>query len=93
MQKNWIGRSEGLTLRWETVGNELPEEFRDVTVYTTVRTRCSARPSWRLPQTIRWRSTLPQAIRPLPSLQRNAAAPARRWQRWKPLKRRAWIRA
>ncbi|SOC84102.1 leucyl-tRNA synthetase [Ensifer adhaerens] len=35
MQKNWIGRSEGLTLRWETVGNELPEEFRDVTVYTT----------------------------------------------------------
>jgi leucyl-tRNA synthetase len=35
MQKNWIGRSEGLTIRWETVGNELPEEFRDVTVYTT----------------------------------------------------------
>jgi leucyl-tRNA synthetase len=35
MQKNWIGRSEGLALRWETVGNELPEEFRDITVYTT----------------------------------------------------------
>ena len=35
MQRNWIGRSEGLSLRWETVGNELPEEFRDITVYTT----------------------------------------------------------
>ena len=35
MQKNWIGRSEGLTVRWQTVSNELPEEFCDITVYTT----------------------------------------------------------
>jgi leucyl-tRNA synthetase len=35
MQKNWIGRSEGLSLRWQTVSNELPKEFCDITVYTT----------------------------------------------------------
>ena len=35
MQKNWIGRSEGLLLRWETVSNALPNEFKDIAVYTT----------------------------------------------------------
>jgi leucyl-tRNA synthetase len=35
MQKNWIGRSEGLSLRWEVISNHLPAEFSDITVYTT----------------------------------------------------------
>ncbi|THV22164.1 leucine--tRNA ligase [Peteryoungia ipomoeae] len=35
MQKNWIGRSEGLTLRWELVGSTAPEGFDELTVYTT----------------------------------------------------------
>ncbi|SMC89163.1 leucine--tRNA ligase [Rhizobium sp. RU36D] len=35
MQKNWIGRSEGLTLRWEIVPASAPEGFTDLTVYTT----------------------------------------------------------
>lgn len=35
MQKNWIGRSEGLSLRWETVADTAPEGFPEVTVYTT----------------------------------------------------------
>lgn len=35
MQKNWIGRSEGLSLRWETVAETAPEGFPEVTVYTT----------------------------------------------------------
>ena len=35
MQKNWIGRSEGLTIRWEIVGSTAPDESREVSVYTT----------------------------------------------------------
>lgn len=35
MQKNWIGRSEGLSLRWQTVTETAPEGFSDITVYTT----------------------------------------------------------
>ncbi|MEZ2129997.1 MULTISPECIES: leucine--tRNA ligase [unclassified Sinorhizobium] len=35
MQKNWIGRSEGLTIRWEIVAETAPDENREVTVYTT----------------------------------------------------------
>lgn len=35
MQKNWIGRSEGLSLRWQTVAETAPEGFSDITVYTT----------------------------------------------------------
>ncbi|WP_113259595.1 leucine--tRNA ligase [Agrobacterium cavarae] len=35
MQKNWIGKSEGLSLRWQTVAATAPEGFDDVTVYTT----------------------------------------------------------
>ncbi len=35
MQKNWIGKSEGLSLRWQTVGATAPEGFDDITVYTT----------------------------------------------------------
>ena len=34
MQKNWIGRSEGLTLRWEIAG-KAPAGHSEVTVYTT----------------------------------------------------------
>ena len=35
MQKNWIGRSEGLSIRWEIVPGMSSSEARDVTVYTT----------------------------------------------------------
>ncbi|MDI6835330.1 MAG: leucine--tRNA ligase [Rhizobiaceae bacterium] len=34
MQKNWIGRSEGLTLRWEISG-AAPDGHSEITVYTT----------------------------------------------------------
>ncbi|WP_027488200.1 leucine--tRNA ligase [Allorhizobium undicola] len=34
MQKNWIGRSEGLTVRWEVAAGA-PSGFADVKVYTT----------------------------------------------------------
>ncbi len=35
MQKNWIGRSEGMTIRWEIVGETAPAGQTEVTVYTT----------------------------------------------------------
>ncbi|NKK70635.1 leucine--tRNA ligase [Rhizobium leguminosarum bv. viciae] len=35
MQKNWIGRSEGLTIRWEIVPETAPAGDSEVTVYTT----------------------------------------------------------
>lgn len=35
MQKNWIGRSEGLTVRWEIVPETAPAGETEVTVYTT----------------------------------------------------------
>ncbi|MBB6485647.1 leucine--tRNA ligase [Rhizobium lusitanum] len=35
MQKNWIGRSEGLTIRWEIVPETAPNSDREITVYTT----------------------------------------------------------
>ncbi|WP_160007562.1 leucine--tRNA ligase [Rhizobium sp. 18055] len=35
MQKNWIGRSEGMTIRWEIVAETAPAGETEVTVYTT----------------------------------------------------------
>jgi leucyl-tRNA synthetase len=35
MQKNWIGRSEGLTIRWEIVPETAPAGETEVVVYTT----------------------------------------------------------
>ncbi|TNM60582.1 leucine--tRNA ligase [Aliirhizobium smilacinae] len=35
MQKNWIGRSEGMALRWEIVSSTAPAGETEVTVYTT----------------------------------------------------------
>ncbi len=35
MQKNWIGRSEGMTIRWELVAETVPAGQSEVTVYTT----------------------------------------------------------
>jgi leucyl-tRNA synthetase len=35
MQKNWIGRSEGMTIRWEIVGGTATSSETEVTVYTT----------------------------------------------------------
>jgi leucyl-tRNA synthetase len=35
MQKNWIGRSQGLLIRWQLAGDALPEGHDDLEVYTT----------------------------------------------------------
>jgi leucyl-tRNA synthetase len=35
MQKNWIGRSEGLTIRWQLDPATAPDGFREIAAYTT----------------------------------------------------------
>src|SRR4051794_36109548 len=35
MQKNWIGRSEGLTIRWALDPATAPQGFREIAAYTT----------------------------------------------------------
>jgi leucyl-tRNA synthetase len=35
MQKNWIGRSEGMVIRWEINGSTAPAGETEITVYTT----------------------------------------------------------
>ncbi|MBN9032914.1 MAG: leucine--tRNA ligase [Rhizobiales bacterium] len=35
MQKNWIGRSQGMSVRWEIVAETAPAGTQEVTVYTT----------------------------------------------------------
>lgn len=35
MQRNWIGRSEGLQINWEICSNEIVPEFNGLEVYTT----------------------------------------------------------
>ncbi|GAB4361324.1 MAG: leucine--tRNA ligase [Oricola sp.] len=35
MQKNWIGRSEGLQIRWQLVGDTAPDGETELEVYTT----------------------------------------------------------
>jgi leucyl-tRNA synthetase len=35
MQQNWIGRSDGLTIRWEIVPETAPDGLGEITVYTT----------------------------------------------------------
>ncbi len=35
MQKNWIGRSEGMTIRWDLVANTSPGGHSEISVYTT----------------------------------------------------------
>ena len=54
MQKNWIGRSEGLTIRWEIVPETAPnDETRNQLSIRRGPTRCSAPLSWRFPPIIR----------------------------------------
>jgi leucyl-tRNA synthetase len=89
MQKNWIGRSEGLTIRWEIVQARGQRTTTEVAVYTT------------RPDTLFGASFLAIAadhplarqaaagIRLSRPSARNAAAPAHRWQHSKRLRRRA----
>ena len=61
MQRNWIGRSEGLLVRFASIRRRSarsPANRRRANSKSTrpVPTRCSARGSWRSRPTIRWRA-------------------------------------
>jgi leucyl-tRNA synthetase len=78
MQSNWIGRSEGLSIRWKLVADTAPAGESELEVYTTRPTRCSAPPSWRSPPIIRWPGRPPRTIRNWPPSWPRSGAPARR---------------
>ena len=61
MQANWIGRSEGLLIRW-ALADPTPPARASSKSTRPVPTRSSARPSWRSPPTIRWRRRRRRAI-------------------------------
>ncbi len=81
MQANWIGRSEGLLVRWALVPKTAPTELRGASRSwrSTPRapTRCSAPPSWRSRPTIR------SPRRPLPRM-RSSRSSARSAGAWAP---------
>jgi leucyl-tRNA synthetase len=79
MQKNWIGRSEGLLIRFALESNAYGRRD-ELEVYTTRPTRCSARSSWRSRPIIRWPRKPPKQSRCRPS-SRSASAPAPRRRR------------
>ena len=73
MQRNWIGRSEGLLVRFALEAGDRAER-RDRARRSTRRapTPCSARSSWRSRPIIRWRRRLPRRTRSSPPSSRNA---------------------
>ena len=55
MQRNWIGRSEGLLIRFALDAATTPAGENERRFSRRGPTRCSARSSWRSRPTIRWR--------------------------------------
>ena len=99
MQKNWIGRSEGLSVRFvidpATLG-ALKGEPRtsELDIYTTRPGHaCSARSSWRSRPTIRWPQRRRSMTRRCMRSSRRRASSARRSPRSRRRRRRATTRA
>ena len=55
MQRNWIGRSEGVEIDFPVVGSD-PDTISPCASTPPGRTPCSAPPTWRWPRRTRWRS-------------------------------------
>lgn len=85
MQRNWIGRSEGVEITFDVADSE-----EKVTVYTTRRIPLSAQPMLPLLQAIRWRPRRRSIIRRWLTLSLNVAIP--KWLKpiWRPWRRKAW---
>ncbi len=79
MQKNWIGRSEGLLVRF-ALDPETDAEWRERSSRSSppVPTPCSARASWRSRRIIRWRWRQRRKIRRSRTSSPNASARAPR---------------
>jgi leucyl-tRNA synthetase len=79
-QRNWIGRSEGLTMSFALTGAKLPKRLARLEVFTT---RYSALPSWRSRRSTRWLSTSPRPTEVWPHSSPSAGAWAPVRQRWR----------
>ena len=92
MQANWIGRSEGLALRFEL--DPAPASHRAARSKSTRQgpTRYSAPSFWRSPPIIRWRRRLRGTTRAWRASSPNAIMVARPRRRSKRRKRKAMIR-
>ncbi len=72
MQRNWIGRSEGLLVRFALDPATTPHGETEARRFSRRgRTRCSARSSWRSRRIIRWRRRRQRRIRSSPSSSRR----------------------
>ena len=94
MQKNWIGRSEGLSVRFvidpATLGALKGEAGpANSTSIRPARTRCSARSSWRSRPTIRWPRQRRSTTRRFMRSSRRRAGSARPSPRSRRRRRRA----
>ena len=80
MQRNWIGRSEGLLVRFALDAATTPAGETELKIFTTRPTRCSAPSSWRSRPIIRWRRRRRRRIRSSRSSspRSNASAPRRK---------------
>ena len=91
MQRNWIGRSEGLLVRFalDALDHAQPRE-RAGSLHHPPRHACSARSSWRSRPIIRWRRRRPQRTRRWRSSSPSASATAPRRKRSRPPRRKGF---
>ena len=90
-QTNWIGRSEGAEIVFETARRRAPAgRRRDPRLHDAARTRCSARRSWSWRRSIRWSTqlTAPGAARRGRGLRRRRPAARPRSSGCRPTARR-----
>ena len=81
MQKNWIGRSEGLQIRFGLDKATTPDGESELVIYTTRPDTLFGAASWRWPRTIRWPAPPPEGTRRWRRSSPSASAPARRRRR------------
>ena len=77
MQANWIGRSEGLLIRFEVAKARARRPRHRSRCSPRGPTRCSARASWRSRRIIRWPRRLPRTTPRPPPSSPNASITAR----------------
>ena len=83
MQRNWIGKSEGMLIRFAICPDACIGDDGEVEFYTTRAIRCSVPGSWRSPSITRWCAPWPRATRRWLISLRTAAVSERRSRRWK----------
>ncbi len=90
MQSNWIGKSEGLLIRWALDQETAPRRsLRARSLHHTPPIPFLARPLWRSLRITPWRKLLPKTIQSYKSLFKNVAAWAHPLLPWRQLRKKA----